>query len=121
MASYKYKHMSAQEFARNLDELDITLGQFCRITGMDYDTVRDGMLKSGNVPIPHHIRIIFAMGALPGSWEIARMMTDSVVEKASDFNADAKSRYGSGHAARENLEVETKAKKHLKKVDRDFK
>lgn len=105
MADYKYKHMSAAEFARNLDETGMTLSQFCRVSGSDYDTVREGMLQARDVPIPHHIRILFALMALPGGLSVARQLTDAVVEKSEEFNTEAKREFGSGREAKAAVEV----------------
>ena len=97
MATYDYKPMTPQEFARCLDEHQgMTLGQFSRLTGLDYEELRFEMLQNGTKPIPHFVRVLFALMALPGAASITRQITDAVVIKDERFNSDAKRRYGSG-------------------------
>jgi hypothetical protein len=102
MAKYNYRAMTAAEFARNLDETGWTLGQFCRQTGYGYQEVREEWLTKQSKPIPHIVRVFFALNALPGGGSISRMITDAVIEKgADDFDTDSKREFGAGEAARE--------------------
>lgn len=103
MAGYVYRHMSVQEFARNLDETGLTLGQFARLTGLGYDNLKTDMLQGKTVPIPHVVRVLFALMALPGGLSIARQITDAVIDKTSEFDEGAKRRFGSGEEGRNSM------------------
>lgn len=106
MAKYNYKPMSRQEFARNLDDLNITLGQFCRLIGVSYDTVKDEWLADNEAtPIPHWVRHVFVLTALPGGLQLMRQMTDAVIERAESYVPE-KAAYGHGKEARERMSAQ---------------
>lgn len=108
-----YNAMEPPEFARNLDGTEWTFGQFCRISGMDYDELKMDMLVNRTKNIPHFVRVLFAVYNVPGVSDMIRQVSDSVITKAGGFNKEAKKRYGYGQDAKEEIAVEVKPKKRF--------
>lgn len=76
---YRYRRMSAEDFGTALNELDMTLNDFCRVAGCSYKRAEKWV--KGLEDIPPHAPVILALMALPGGKERALQVALSYVIK----------------------------------------
>lgn len=78
MPRYTYFRMPAGAFSTALDELNLTMRQFCRRTGVNEKTA-ERWLK-GELDIPVWVPVFMAMLALPGAEEVSRATAKEYLE-----------------------------------------
>ena len=103
---YEYTPMSAGELARCIDDTGLSLGQVCRLLGVDYDWLKGALQTKDTADVPHLMRLVFLlMAATPNGVQLCRQMTDVVAEKTMDFNMDKKHSNERGHGKRAPVDV----------------
>ena len=107
---YEYRPMTAGELARAIDETGVSLSQFCRLLDLDYDWVRDDLLKSGRDEIPHVVRLVcLLLQAAPNGVSLARQLTDAVLIGTTDaFDPEQKRENAGRHGKESGFTVERK-------------
>jgi hypothetical protein len=75
---YDYAPMSVAEFRDAMNVLGLSVRSLERISGAKGDTI-DRWLK-GDLDVPHHIRVLLALLALPGALERAKQVTTAAIE-----------------------------------------
>ncbi len=112
---YTYKSMDAGEVARAIDDSGLSLGQICRLLDVDYTWMRDTILrapKDRDPVTPHIFRLVFMLlAATPNGVEVARMITDAVIDKSDEFDMDQKSSNARQHGKQSGFTVERKSSK----------
>ena len=113
--AYEYKEMTAAEIARALDDTGLSLGQFCRLFGVDRDWMRDSVLRNKTDTLPHVFRLVFMLlETNPGNVKLCRQLTDAVISEGEEFDYDGKfsnsGQHGKQHAPRE-AQVEFKGRR----------
>ena len=67
---YKFKRMTSAEFSAALDEFEIGVGKFCRLTGAGPQTVQKWL--DGVEEPPHWVAMAFACWRVPQALPAAR-------------------------------------------------
>jgi hypothetical protein len=79
---YTYERMTAQQFSAALNALEMTKGQFVRLTGAGPRKVERWL--AGEEDIPHWILVLCSVLTVPGAMGIAKAVTDEVVQEIDD-------------------------------------
>lgn len=66
---YRYRRMTGEAFGEALNDLDMTLNDFSRISGSSYKRARKWIDVQED--IPPHVPVLIALMALPGGKERA--------------------------------------------------
>jgi hypothetical protein len=64
--------MTPSDLSDDLKELDISLAEFCTITGHRYERVLKWLKEKDGEDIPPHIPVLMALLKLPGALAVAR-------------------------------------------------
>jgi DNA-binding transcriptional regulator YiaG len=76
---YKYNRMTPQDMSADLDTLNLTAGQFSRISGARHERVQKWL--SGEEDIPPHVPVLLALLELPGAMIKAQTVVDFYIRE----------------------------------------
>lgn len=79
---YSYDRMTPEQFSAALNQLHLTMRQFCRLSGKSEAKAERWL--SGDEDIPHDVTVMLTMATVPDALERARAVTDAMVRERSD-------------------------------------
>jgi transcriptional regulator with XRE-family HTH domain len=79
---YQYERMTAEQFSKALNQLNLTMRQFVRLSGVSEAKVE--RFISGKEDIPHFVTVLCALLTLPNALAMAKGVSDAMVLPEKD-------------------------------------
>lgn len=80
---YTYNRMTAEQLSAALNQLNLSLRQFCRLSGKSEAKAQRWI--AGKEDIPHDVAVMLALLTVPGAMDVAKAVTDAfLIEERED-------------------------------------